>query len=58
MKVRFLTCQMPVLSGRINFDPFLKTLNFFTPKFPMKYSKNGQNLSTPENTLNVIFETC
>ena len=49
---------MPVLSGRTNFDPFLKTWKFFTPKFPMKYSKNGQNFTTPKNTWNVIFETC
>ena len=28
------------------------------PKFPMKYSKNGQNSTMPENTENVIFETC
>ena len=58
MKIWFLTCQMPVLSGRTNFDPFLKTWKFFTPKFPMKYSKNGQNFTTPKNTWNVIFETC
>ena len=58
IKVWFLTCQMPVLSGRTNFDPFLKTWKFFTPKFPMKYSKNGQNFTTPKNTWNVIFETC
>ena len=58
MKVWFLTCQMPVLSGRINFDPFLKTWKFFAPKFPMKYSKNGQNFTTPKNTKNGIFETC
>ena len=50
MKVRFLTCQMPVLSGRTSFDPFLKTWKSFTPKFPMKYGKNGQNFTTPENT--------
>ena len=50
MKNWFLTCQMPVLSGRINFDPFLKTWKFFSPKFPMKYSKNGQNFTTPKNT--------
>ena len=58
MKIWFLTWQMPVLSGRTNFDPFLKTWKFFTPKFPMKYSKNGQNFSTLENAWNVIFETC
>ena len=49
---------MSVLSGKTNFDPFLKTWNFFTSKFPMKYSKNGQNFTTPENTWNVIFGTC
>ena len=58
MKIWFLTCPMPVLSGRTNFNPFLKTWKFFTPKFPMKYSKNGQNFTTPKNTWNVIFETC
>ena len=58
IKVWFLTCQMPVLSGRTNFDPFLKTWKFFTPKFPMKYSKNGQNFTTLKNAWNVIFETC
>ena len=50
IKVWFLTCQMLVLSGKTNFDPFLKTWKFFTPKFPMKYSKNGQNFTTPRNT--------
>ena len=58
MKIWFLKCQMPVLSGRTNFDPFLKTWKIFTPKFPMKYSKNGQNFTTLKNTWNVIFETC
>ena len=50
IKVWFLTCQMLVLSGRTNFDPFLKTWKFFTPKFPMKYSKNGQNFTALKNT--------
>ena len=58
IKVRFLTRQMPVLSGRTNFDPFLKTWKFFIPKFPIKYSKNGQNFITPKNTKNVTFKTC
>ena len=58
MKIWFLTRQMPVLSGRTNFDPFLKTWKFFTLKFPMKYSKNGQNFTTFKNILNFIFETC
>ena len=30
----------------------------FTLKFPMKYSKNGQNFTTSKNTWNVISETC
>ena len=50
MKLWFLTCQMPVLWGRTNFDPFLKTWKIFTPKFPMKYSKNSQNFTTSKNT--------
>ena len=57
-KIWFLTCQTPVLSGRTSFESFLKTWNIFTPKFPMKCSKNVQNFVTPKNTLNVIFETC
>ena len=44
VKALFLTWQMPVLSDRTDFDPFLKTWKILTPKFPMKYSKNGQNL--------------
>ena len=35
----FLDCPMPVLSDRINFDSFLKTLKIYAPKIPMKYSK-------------------
>ena len=37
----FFTCQIPSLSGRINFDPFSKT-----PKIPMNYSKNGLDFAT------------
>ena len=50
IKVWFLKCLMSVLSGRTSFYPFLKTWKIFTPKFPMKYSKNGQNFTTPKNT--------
>ena len=57
LKVWFLTYQMLVLPGRINFDPFSKTWKFFSPKIPMKYSKNGQNFVTPKNTLNVLIVT-
>ena len=49
--------QAPILSGKINFNPFSKTWNLFAAKIPMKYSKNGQNFVTPKNTLNVLFVT-
>ena len=58
MKLWFLTCPMPDLSGRINFDPFSKTWNFFALKIPMKYSKNGQNFAMSKNALNVLIVTC
>ena len=34
---------MPVLSGKTNFDPFLKTSKIFALKSTMKYSKSGYN---------------
>ena len=58
VKAWFLKCQMPVLSGRLNFDTFSITSSFFAPKIPMKYSKNSQNFATSKNTSNVLFETC
>ena len=58
MKMWFLKPQMPNLSGRINYDPFLKAWNFFTAKIPMKYSKNGQNFSMSKNISNVLIATC
>ena len=53
----FLDCLMPVLSDRINFDSFLKTLKIYAPKIPMKYSKKGQNFAMSNITINVLFET-
>ena len=58
MKLWFLTCPMPDLSGRINFDPFSKTWNFFALEIPMKYSKNGKNFAMSKNTSNVLIVTC
>ena len=49
---------MPVLSGRINFDQFLKTRKFFASKIPMKYSKKGEKFTMSEKTANELFETC
>ena len=45
---------MPVLSGKTDFDLFLKTSKIFTPKFPMKYCNNGQNFTKHNYTQNVI----
>ena len=36
--------------GRTDFDSSLKTSKSFTPEIPMKYSKNGQTFTMPENT--------
>ena len=58
LKVWFLTSQMPVLSGSINFVPFSTTSKKIFPKIPMKYSKNGQKFAMSENTSNVLFGTC
>ena len=49
---------MPVLSGRINFVPISKTLNFCFSKIPMKYSKNGQKFAMSKITSNTSFNTC
>ena len=54
----FLTSQMPVLSGGMNFVPFEITLKNFFSKIPMKYSKNGQKFAMSKNTSNMLFETC
>ena len=48
---------MPVLSGGTDFDPIFKASKILTPKFPIKYGKNGQNFTMPKNTENVIFKT-
>ena len=53
----FLDCPILVLSDRINFDSFLKTLKIHAPKIPMKYSKKGQNFAMSIITINVLFET-
>ena len=58
LKVWFLTSQMPVLSGRINFVSFSTTWIFCFPKIPMKYSKNGQKFAMSKNTSNMLFKTC
>ena len=57
LKVWFLKSQMPFLSGRINFVPFLKTSKNFFPKIPMKYSKNGQKFAMSKNISNMLFRT-
>ena len=46
---------MPVLSGRVNFVPFLTTSKKNFPKIPMNYSKNGQKFAMSENTSNVFL---
>ena len=53
----FLDCLMPVLSDRINFDSFLKTLKIHAPKIPMKYSEKGQNFAMSNINIDVLFET-
>ena len=58
LKAWFLTSQVPILSGRINFVPFLTTWKNCFPKIPMKYSKNGQKFAMSKNTSNMLFETC
>ena len=58
MTLWFLTCPMPNLSGRIKFDSFSKTWNFFTLKIPIKYSKNSQNFAMSKNASNVLIVTC
>ena len=57
LEVWFLIGQMPVLSGKINIDPFSKIWKFFAPKTPMKYRKNGQNFAMSKNTRNVFIAT-
>ena len=52
-----LDCPMPVLSDRINFDSFLKTLKIYAPKIPMKYSKKSQNFAMSNTTIDVLIET-
>ena len=52
----FLDCLMPVLSDKINFDSYLKTLKVYAPKIPIKYSKNGQNFAMSNITIDVLFE--
>ena len=44
--------------GRIDFDPFSKTLNFVAQKIPMKYSKNGQNFAMSKNISSMVIVTC
>ena len=58
LKVWFLTSQMPVLSGGMNFVPFEITSKKFFTKIPMKCSKNGQKFAMSKNTSNMLFETC
>ena len=58
LKVWFLTSQMPVLSGGMNFVPFEITSKKFFSKIPMKCSKNGQKFAMSKNTSNMLFETC
>ena len=58
LKVRFLTSQMPNLSGRINFIPHLTTSKKIFSRIPMKYSKNGQKFAMSKNASNMLFETC
>ena len=58
LKVWFLTSQMPVLSGGMNFVPFEITSKIFFSKIPMKCSKNGQKFAMSKNTSNMLFETC
>ena len=58
LQVWFLTWCMPVLSYGTKFELISITSKIFTPKIPMKYSKNGQNFITFGNTWNVSFETC
>ena len=58
LKVGFWTYQMPVLSGRINFVPFLTTWNFCFPKIPMKFSKKGQKFAMSKDTSIKLFKTC
>ena len=53
----FLEWPMPVLSDKINFDSFLKTLEIYAPKIPMKYSKKGQNFAMSNITIDVLFES-
>ena len=45
--------QMPVLSGKIRFDPFSTTPENFSAKIPIKYSKNGRNTLSMSNPLSV-----
>ena len=58
LKVWFLTSQMPILSGRINFVPFSTTWNFGFPKIPMKYSRNGQKYAMSKNASIMLLKTC
>ena len=58
LKVWFLVSQMPILSGRIDFVPFLTTSNFSFPKIPIKYSKNDQKFAMSKNPSNMLFNTC
>ena len=58
LKVRFLTSQMPILSGRINFIPHLTTSKKNFLRIPGKYSKNGQKFAMSKNVSNMLFETC
>ena len=57
LKVRFLTSQMPILSGRINFIPHSTTSKKNFLRIPMKYGKNGQKFAMSKNVSNMLFET-
>ena len=46
-----------VLLGEIDFDPFLTSAKYFTPRILVKHSNNNQNLALSKNTWNLSFET-